>query len=67
MLHKECLTPIKQQKIAPGCDDKEVTSEDIVKAYPYGYNKYVILEDKELKALKNEHDIKSINRNGILI
>lgn len=58
-IHKECHTPISYQKVCPGCD-KEVTSEEIVKAYEYAKNKFVILDEEELEKLKKENEDKAV-------
>ncbi|MFC0470612.1 Ku protein [Halalkalibacter kiskunsagensis] len=58
-IHKECHTPISYQKVCPGCD-KEVTNEDIVKAYEYAKNKFVVLDDEELDKLKKENEDKAV-------
>jgi DNA end-binding protein Ku len=58
-IHKECHTPISYQKVCPGCD-KEVANEDIVKAYEYAKNKFVVLDDEELEKLKKENEDKAV-------
>ncbi|ARK31198.1 non-homologous end joining protein Ku [Halalkalibacter krulwichiae] len=58
-LHKECHTPISYQKVCPGCD-QEVKNEDIVKAYEYAKNKFVVLDDEELEKLKKENEDKAV-------
>lgn len=58
-LHKECHTPINYQKVCEGCK-KEVKSEDIVKAYEYSKNKFVVLDDEELEQLKKENEDKAV-------
>lgn len=58
-LHKECHTPISYQKVCPGCD-KEVKTEDIVKAYEYVKGKFVILEEEDLQKLKQENEDKAV-------
>ncbi|MFC2948962.1 non-homologous end joining protein Ku [Virgibacillus sediminis] len=58
-LHKECQSPIKYEKTCPVCD-KEVDNDDIVKAYEYAKNKFVILEEEELKALQKEQEDKAV-------
>src|SRR5699024_4362382 len=50
-LHKECQSPIKYEKVCPVCE-REVEKDEIVKAYEYAKNKFVILEDEDLQALK---------------
>jgi DNA end-binding protein Ku len=58
-LHKECHAPINYQKVCSDCK-KEVQSEDIVKAYEYANNKFVVLDDEELKKLKKENEEKAV-------
>jgi DNA end-binding protein Ku len=58
-LHKECHAPINYQKVCSGCS-QEVKSEDIVKAYEYAKNKFVVLDDEELERLKKENEDKAV-------
>lgn len=58
-LHKECNTPISYKKVCEGCN-KEVTDKDIVKAYEYGKNKFVVLDDEELENLRKENEDKAV-------
>lgn len=58
-LHKECNSPISYKKVCPVCD-KEVKSEDIVKAYEYSKNKFVVLDNEELEKLKKENEEKAV-------
>jgi len=58
-LHKKCKTPIKYEKTCPNCDE-DVKNEDIVKAYEYASNKFVVLDDEELEALKKEQEDKAV-------
>ncbi|CAG9620526.1 non-homologous end joining protein Ku [Sutcliffiella rhizosphaerae] len=58
-LHKECHSPIKYEKVCPNCE-KEVGQDDLVKGYEYVKGKYVILDENELKELKEEHEDKSV-------
>ena len=58
-LHKECHTPISYEKVCEGCK-KEVKNEDIVKAYEYSKNKFVVLDEEELKNLKKENEDKAV-------
>jgi len=58
-LHKECHTPVKYEKVCPVCD-KEVKNEDIVKAYEYAKNKFVVLDEEELEALREEQTDKAV-------
>ncbi len=52
-LHKECGMPIKYEKTCPHCN-KSVESADIVKGFEYDKDKYVIINEEELEALKPE-------------
>ncbi len=59
-LHKECQSPVKYEKVCPVCE-KEVEQDDIVKGFEYTKNKFVILEDEDLEALKEEKEDKSVD------
>jgi len=50
LLHRECRTPIKYQKICPHCG-REVSQDEIVKGYPYDRGRYVILDDEDFENL----------------
>ncbi|MCP3738938.1 Ku protein [Rossellomorea sp. BNER] len=58
-LHKECHTPIKYEKICPACE-KELVYEEIVKGYEITKGKFVVLEDEELKELKEGNEEKAV-------
>ncbi|WP_337019000.1 Ku protein [Oceanobacillus massiliensis] len=58
-LHKECKSPVKYEKVCPVCE-REIKNEDIVKAYEYAKNKFVILDNEELEALKKEQEDKAV-------
>ncbi len=58
-LHKECQSPIKYEKVCPVCERK-VEEEEIVKAYEYSTNKFVMLDEDDLKALKKEQGDKAV-------
>lgn len=58
-LHKECQTPIKYERVCPNCD-REVENDEIVKAYEYAKNKFVVLDEDELNALKKEQEDKAV-------
>ncbi|MFJ8265079.1 Ku protein [Peribacillus asahii] len=60
-IHKDCLVPIQYEKVAPGCEEGPVEPEDIVKAYQYGANKYVIVSEEELSILKREYEVESVD------
>lgn len=58
-LHKECQSPIKYEKVCPVCD-KPVEQEEIVKAYEYAKNKFVVLDEEDLAALQKEQEDKAV-------
>ncbi|MEY9972939.1 DNA end-binding protein Ku [Lysinibacillus sp. RC46] len=58
-LHKECHTPISYKKVCEGCN-QEVKDEDIVKAYEYAKNKFVVLDPEELENLRKENEDKAV-------
>lgn len=58
-LHKECQTPIKYEKVCPVCD-REIQTEEIVKAYEYAKNKFVVLDEEDLEQLKKEQGDKAV-------
>lgn len=58
-LHKECHSPINYKKVCSACE-KEVQNEDIVKAYEYTKNKFVVLDDEDLEKLKKENEEKAV-------
>lgn len=58
-LHKKCHTPISYEKKCPHCDE-ELKQDDIVKAYEYVKNKFVVLDAEELEQLKKENEDKAV-------
>lgn len=59
-LHKECHTPIKYKKVCPTCN-KEIAEAEIVRGYEYELGHFIIVDEKDLVALKSEIDDKSID------
>lgn len=58
-LHKECHSPVKYEKVCPVCD-KEIGNDDIVKGFEYTKNKFVVLEEEDLQAIKDEKQDKTV-------
>ncbi|MFD2923686.1 Ku protein [Halobacillus naozhouensis] len=58
-LHEKCKSPIEYKKRCPVCEE-EVKNEEIVKAYEYAKNKFVVLDDEDLKNLKKEQEDKAV-------
>lgn len=58
-LHRECHTPIKYEKICPVCE-KDLEYEDIVKGYEIAKGKFVVIEDEEIKELRDNTEEKAV-------
>ncbi|MDL4841707.1 non-homologous end joining protein Ku [Aquibacillus rhizosphaerae] len=58
-LHKKCQSPIKYEKVCPVCEE-EVGTDDIVKAYEYAKNKFVMLTEEEIAELQEEQTEKAV-------
>lgn len=58
-LHEECKSPIKYERTCPVCE-RDVDNEEIVKAYEYAKNKFVVLDEEELNNLKKEQGDKAV-------
>jgi DNA end-binding protein Ku len=59
MLHRECLTPIKQKRWCPK-HDREIGPDEIVKGWEVAKGQFVLVEDEELEALNAHDDSRSI-------
>jgi DNA end-binding protein Ku len=59
MLHRECLTPIKQKRHCP-VHDVDLGPDEIVKGWEVSKGQFVIVEDEEIEALQNRDDSRSI-------
>ncbi len=59
LLHRECLTPIKQKRFCPK-HDRELSPEEIVKGWEASKGTFVTVEAEELEALENRDDSRSI-------
>jgi DNA end-binding protein Ku len=53
LLHKDCGTRIKQERICPLCN-KVLTNDELVRGYKYGKDMYVIVTDAEIEAAQKE-------------
>lgn len=58
-LHEVCQTPIKYEKVCPSCERK-VENDEIVRAYEYVKNKFVVLEEDDLTELRKEQTEKAV-------
>ncbi len=59
LLHRECLTPIKQKRWCPK-HDREVGPDEIVKGWEAAKGQYVLVEEAELEGLEGHDDSRSI-------
>ena len=59
LLHRECMTPIKQKRWCPN-HDREVGPDEIVKGWEATKGQYVLVEEAELEALEGHDDSRSI-------
>lgn len=53
LLHQECGTKIKQERICPHCD-KVLSNDELVRGYKYGKDMYVIVTDEDIEAAQKE-------------
>ena len=60
LLHRECLTPIKQKRWCP-VHDRELAPDEIVKGWEVAKGQYVIVEESELEALERHDDSRTID------
>ncbi len=59
LLHRDCLTPIKQKRWCPK-HDREVGPDELVKGWEVAKGQFVIVEEEELEALEQHDDSRSI-------
>lgn len=50
LLHKQCNTPVKYMKWCPNCE-KELSQDEIVKAYEYQKGEHVVIGEDEMEAI----------------
>ncbi len=49
-LHKECMTPIKYEKVCPVCKT-ELQQQDLVRGYEYEKGRYVVIQEEDLEKI----------------
>jgi DNA end-binding protein Ku len=59
LLHRECLTPIRQKRWCPK-HDREVGPDELVKGWEVTKGQFVVVEEDELEALERRDDSRSI-------
>jgi len=60
LLHRECLTPIKQKRWCPH-HDREVRPDELVKGWEVQKGQFVVVEEAELEALERHDDSRTID------
>jgi DNA end-binding protein Ku len=60
LLHRECLTPIKQKRWCPK-HDREVTQDELVRGWEVAKGQFVVVEDEELEAIERHDDSRAID------
>jgi DNA end-binding protein Ku len=60
LLHRECLTPIKQKRWCPK-HDREVTPDELVKGWEVAKGQFVVVEVAALEALERHDDSRTID------
>jgi DNA end-binding protein Ku len=60
MLHRECLTPIKQKRWCP-VHDVEVTADELVRGWEITKGQFIPIEDEELEALEQRDTSRTID------
>ena len=59
MLHRECLTPIRQKRWCP-VHDIEVEAEELVRGWEVSKGQFVVVEDADLEAIEQRDTSRSI-------
>ena len=62
LLHRECLTPIKQKRWC-SVHDREVGPDEIVKGWEVAKGEFVVVEDADLEAIQLADDSRAIEIN----
>jgi DNA end-binding protein Ku len=60
LLHRECMTPIKQKRWCP-THDREVGPDELVKGWEVTKGQFVLVEESDLEALERSDDSRSID------
>jgi DNA end-binding protein Ku len=60
LLHRECMTPIKQKRWCPK-HDRELAPDEMVKGWEVAKGQFVLVEDEDLEALERSDDSRAID------
>src|ERR1700745_1841219 len=65
LLHRECMTPIKQKRWCT-VHDRELGPDEIVKGWEVSKGEFVIVEDSALEAIERDSTSRSIEITGFV-
>jgi DNA end-binding protein Ku len=65
MLHRECMTPIKQKRWCPH-HDREVSPDEIVKGWEVSKGEFVVVEEADLEAIERDSTSRAIDITGFV-
>jgi DNA end-binding protein Ku len=65
LLHRECMTPIKQKRWCP-VHDRELGPDEIVKGWEVSKGEFVVVEDADLEAIERDSTSRSIDITGFV-
>jgi DNA end-binding protein Ku len=65
MLHRECMTPIKQKRWCP-VHDRELGPDEIVKGWEVSKGEFVIVEEADLEAIERDSTSRAIDITGFV-
>jgi DNA end-binding protein Ku len=65
MLHRECMTPIKQKRWCP-VHDRELGPDEIVKGWEVSKGEFVIVEESDLEAIERDSTSRAIDITGFV-
>jgi DNA end-binding protein Ku len=60
LLHRECLSPIRQKRWCP-VHDRELGPDELVKGWEVAKGQFVVVEDEELEELERHDDSRTID------
>jgi DNA end-binding protein Ku len=60
LLHRECMTPIRQKRWCPH-HDREVSNDELVRGWEVTKGQFVVVEDADLEALERSDDSRAID------
>ena len=65
LLHRECMTPIKQKRWCP-VHDRELGPDEIVKGWEVSKSEFVVVDDADLEAIERDSTSRSIDITGFV-